>query len=220
MGNVCISIFDDFVFEKRKLEIFTSNKYEDNEYAILIYKYYKYLKINDNISVDKSEDYDSDDDTIITLKDNYYKYLELNNENIELNNENTELNNEKNITEIEKNDIEKKLLTEIITKKFKKYKIYDDKEDFIIKQTSELLFNNNYLTTINLILVKNQQATIIRIKKNLEKKININRIIVHNCDYNSFTFNYSKTNQINYINNIYDRFITNEKIDIEIIYYY
>ena len=199
MGNVCTSIFDDFVFEKRKLEIFISNKYEDSEYALLIYKYYKYLKINDYISVDKSEDYYFDDD-IISLKDTYYKYLEI--------------NNETNIIEIEK-----ELLTKIINNKFKKYKIYDDKEDVIIKQTSELLFNNNYLTSINLILVKKQESIIIRIKKNLENKININRIILYNCDYNSFTFNYSKTNLINYINNIYDRFITNEQIDIEIIYY-
>ncbi len=200
MGNVCTSIFDDFVLEKKKLEIFTSNKYEDSEYALLIYKYYKYLKINDNISVDY-DDYDYDDD-IISLKD---KYFEFNNENIDIENENI--------------DIEKELLTKIINNKFKKYKIYDDKEDLIIKQTSELLFNNNYLTTINLILVKNQQSIIIRIKKNVENKININRIIVHNCDYNSFTFNYSKTNLINYMNNIYDRFITDETIDIEIIYY-
>jgi hypothetical protein len=205
MGNSCVSLLDDFIFDKKKLEIFLSNKYEVCEYAILIYKYYKYLKINNNISVD---DDDYEDDDIISLKDTYYKYLEINNDN-----------NDTNIIEIEKNDIEKKLLTKMINNKFKKYIIDDDKEDIIIKQTSELLLNNNYLTTINLILVKNQQSIIIRIKKNLENKININRIIVYNCDYNSFTFNYSKTNLINYINNIYDRFITSETIDIEIIYY-
>ena len=37
--------------------------------------------------------------------------------------------------------IEKELLTKMLNIKFKKYEIYDDKEDLIIKQTSELLIN-------------------------------------------------------------------------------